>query len=328
VVRLGEVAVVQHFGAIVEAREPPGLHYRLPYPFGRHRTVRPWEIRRVEVGFRTIPGSFEEPPAYEWNVQHRGGRSERRPDEATVVTGDENLADVNLVVQYRVSDPISALFAVGQLASDGTSKWDALVRAVAEVSLREVMSGRSIETVLSSERREVEEAIRRRVAAALEEYGTGFSVDAVCLGDVHPPVEVVPAFRDVASAREEKEAKINQAEAYQYETQAVARGEAEEKVLQAKASGEDRTEKARGRADGFVAVAEAYSQAPDVTRLRLYLQTVERSLAGRKKVILDRPPDGVRRKLFLGRTGLLGAPAAAPVQELQKNLEAEGYPEP
>ena len=328
VVRLGEVAVVQHFGAIVEAHQPPGLHYRLPYPFGRHRTVRPREVRRVEVGFRTIPGSFEEPPAYEWNVQHRGGRSERRAKEAAVLTGDENMADVNLVVQYRVSDPISALFAVGRLAPDGTSKWDALVRAVAEAGLREAMSGQPIETVLSRERSEIEEAIRQRVSTALEEYGAGFSVDAVCLGDVHPPVEVVPAFRDVASAREEKEAKINQAEAYQYETEALARGEAEEKVLQAQASGEDRTQKARGRADRFVAVAEAYSQGPDVTRLRLYLQTVERSLAGRKKVILDRPPDGARRQLFLGRTGLLGAPAAALPNQLQENSEAERYPEP
>ncbi len=321
VVRLGEMAVVQHFGRVVRADEAPGLHYRLPYPFGRHRAVRPGEARRVEVGFRTIPGSFEEPPAYEWNVQHRGGRSERRADEATVLAGDENLADVNLVVQYRVSDPQAALLKVGRLGADGTSKWDTLVRAVAEAALREVMAGRSVEEVLSSGRTGVEEEIRRRVAVALEAYGTGFTVDAVCLGDVHPPLEVVPAFREVASAREEKEAKINEAEAYQFETAALARGEADEKVLAAEASKADRTQKAQGGADRFEAVAAAYAEQPQVTRLRLYLQAVETALAGRKKVIVDRVPNGARRQLFLGRPGLMGTLPATPPEEIPENVE-------
>ncbi len=328
VVRVGEVAVVQQFGKIVRASEPPGLHYRLPYPFGRHRKVRLREVRRVEVGFRTVPGTFEEPPAYEWNVQHRGGRTERQPEEATVLTGDENLADVTLTVQYRVTDPLAALFKVGRRQSDGSSKWDALVRAVAEAALREVMSRRPIETVLSSDRGEVEGAIHARVSAALAICDTGFSVEAVCLGDVHPPLEVVGSFRAVAGAREEKEAKINQAEAYQYEKEALARGEAKQTVLGAEARAQDRTERARGSADRFVATAEAHRQQPEVTRLRLYLQMVERSLAGRKKVILDRVPQGARRQLFLGRTGLLGALPPAPSEPLPEDAQSRGFPEP
>ena len=290
--------------------------------------VRPGEVRRVEVGFRTIPGSFEEPPAYEWNVQHRGGRLERRADEATVFTGDENLADVNLVLQYRVSDPTAALVTVGQFTSAGASKWDTLVRAVAEAALREVMSGRSIDSVLSDERSEIEVALHMRIAVALLGYGTGFSVDRVCLGDVHPPVEVVSEFREVVEAREEKEAKINQAEAYQYERQALARGKSQQTVLAAEASGAGRTHESRGRADRFAALARACSERPELTRLRLYLQTVERTLAGRKKVILDSVPDGARRQLFLGRTGLLGALPKTPTEELQPNTQAEEYPEP
>jgi Cu+-exporting ATPase len=328
VVRMGEIAVVQHFGKIVRPDEPPGLHYRLPYPFGRHRRVRPGEVRRVQVGFRTIPGSFEEPPAYEWNVQHRGGRSERQAEEATVLTGDENLTDVNLVVQYRVSNPTAALMRVGEFTSAGASKWDAVVRAVAEAGLREVMSRRSIESVLSDERRPIEEEIRGRIAAALESYGTGFAVDTVCLGDVHPPLEVVSEFREVVKAREEKEATIDKAEAYQYERQALARGESEKKVLAAEASGADRTHKSRGRADRFAAVARACSQYPELTRLRLYLETVERALSGRKKVILDRVPDGARRQLFLGRTGLLGALPGTPSEETQEIVQPEEYPQP
>ncbi len=328
VVRMGEIAVVQHFGKIVRPEEPPGLHYRLPWPFGRHRRVRPAEVRRVEVGFRTIPGSFEEPPAYEWNVQHRGGRSERQAEEATVLTGDENLADVNLVVQYRVSDPTAALMRVGEFTSGGTSKWDAVVRAVAEAGLREVMSRRSIDSVLSDERSEIEEEIGRRIAAVLEAYDAGFSVESVCLGDVHPPFEVVSEFREVVKAREEKEAKINQAEAYQYERQALARGKSEQTVLAAEASGADRTHKSRGRADRFAAVARACSQHPELTRLRLYLEMVERALAGRKKVIVDRVPDGARRQLFLGRTGLLGALPRTPSEETQEIVQPEEYPQP
>ncbi|MFH1268186.1 MAG: cation-translocating P-type ATPase family protein [Planctomycetota bacterium] len=329
VVRLGEVAVVQHFGKVVASSEPPGLHWRFPYPFGRHRAVKPGEVRRVEVGFRTIPGSFEEPPAYEWNVQHRGGRSERQPDEATVLTGDENLADVNLVVEYRVSDPEAALLKVGRLGPDGTSKWDALVRAVAEAGLRETMSKRAIEAVLSSERSEIEETIGNWVAAALARYGTGFTLETIRLGDVHPPLEVVSAYREVAGAYEDKEAKINGAEAYQYEREAMARGKAEERLLAAQGAGQDRTLRARGRADRFVAVAEAHSQGPEITRLRLYLEMVERCLAGRKKVIVDRPTGGARRQLFFGRPGLLGTLPRAPSEAMQENnVEMERYPEP
>ena len=129
VVGIGRIAVVRQFGKIVHQAEPPGLHYRLPYPFGRHQTMCPEEIRRVEVGFRSVAGSLDQQtPAYEWNVQHRTGRHQRRSDEATVLTGDENLADVNLIVQYRVADPVAALVKIGQLQADGTSKWDALVR--------------------------------------------------------------------------------------------------------------------------------------------------------------------------------------------------------
>ena len=327
VVKVGEIAVVRHFGKMVHAAQPPGLHYRLPYPFGKHNCVKPLEVRRVEVGFRTIPGSFAEPPAYEWNVQHRGGRNERQSDETTVLTGDENLVDVNLVVHYRVTDPVAGLFDVGSLQPDGTSKWDALVRNVAEAALRAEMSREPIEAVLGNRRTEVEIAIGNIIAGDLQRYGSGFSIETVCLGDVHPPLEVVPAFRDVAQASEDKEATINKAEAYEYETEAITRGEAEEKLLAARASGEDRTERAQGRADRFVAIAEAYSQQPDVTRLRLYLQTVERSLAGRSKII--RPP-GVRIRIFRGPGGYLNLPSALPAATTElpyENLEDRGYPD-
>ena len=304
-VRIGEQGVVQRFGRVVRPVEAPGLHYCLPYPFGRVRTVRTGEVRRVEVGFRTTPGAFAEPPAYDWNVQHRGGRYVRRSEEAEVWAGDEKLVDANLVVHYRVAEPLEALFGIGERQPDGTSKWDALVRAAAEAGLHEELSRRPIDAGLASARAEIEQAIRSRVAQTLSRCGAGFRVEAVCLCDMHPPLEVVPAFREVASALEEKEARINEALAYQNETHALAQGQAAATLRDAEAFQSDRTQRARGGASRFAQVVEAYSIAPGVARLRLYLQTVEEALAGRRKIILDRAAAGTRRLLFLGDAGLL-----------------------
>jgi Cu+-exporting ATPase len=328
VVRVGEVAVVQHFGKIVAADEPPGLHYRLPYPLGLHHTVKPAEVRRVEIGFRTIAGSFAEPPSYDWNVQHRGGRYVREEDEAAVWLGDENLSDVNLVVHYRVADPVAALFRVGPLQPSGASKWDELVRAVAEAALRAEASARPIESILGDQRAAIQQAVQNRVADDLENYATGLAVERVCLGDVHPPLEVVPAFREVASASEEKEALINDAQAYQYETQALSAAQAKEKVLSAEAFQQDRTQKATGSAERFIKLAAAYKLVPDVTRLRLYLQAVEESLTGRRKVIFDHPAAGARRQLFLGPKGLWSLNPPAPAEQLKPETPAAGTPKP
>ena len=331
VVRVGEVAVVQRFGKVVEKAEPPGLHYRLPYPFGGHQVVRPEEVRRVEIGFRTVPGVFAEPAAYEWNVQHRGARNERQPDEATVWAGDESLADVNLVVHYRVTDPVAALFVVGPTLADSTDKWDALVRAAAEAALRAEMSMRPSEDILGAQRAEIESAVRRRAAATLGRCATGFVVESVCLGDVHPPLEVVPAFREVASAIEEKEATINEAQAYQYETEAISRGQGRQRVILAEASSQDRVDRASGSAARFEVTAQAYRAAPAVTGLRLYLGTVEELLAGRRKIIVDHVPPGDRRLLWLGRRGIVdlvpGAGAVRPPEEAGSQPPAPPQPQ-
>ena len=326
VVRLGEVGVVQRFGRVVEPVEEPGLHVRLPWPFGRHRRVSTRLVRRVEVGFRTMPGVSTEPPAYEWNIQHRGGRYERVADEATVWAGDEKLVDVNLVVQYRVADPVAALFRLGEREADGTSKWDTLVRDVAEAAVRAEMSRRPIDEPLGAERGLVEHAIRERVARRLAGYAAGLEALSVCLGDVHPPLEVVPAYREVATAREEREAKVNEAQAYQNETEALARGQAAERTLGAKAFLADRTDRASGEAARFTDVAAAYGEAPGVTRLRLTLQAVEQAMAGRRKLILDRVADGARRLLYLGRKGLW-APPPAPQPETPQPTPNLGEPE-
>ncbi len=320
VVRLGEVGVVQRFGRVIRPVEGPGLHYRLPWPFGRLWRVRPREVRRVEVGFRTVPGQAAEPASYDWNVQHRTGRYIRVAEEATVWAGDENLVDVNLVVHYRVADPIAALFALGTRTAGGEDKWTLVVRAAAEAALRAEMAGRPADDILGTRRRALEEAIARRTVATLRRLGVGLEVLDVRLGDVHPPLEVVAAFREVAGALEKKEALINEAEAVRFETEALAQGKAAQSIMEAEGQAVERVARADGGAARFLAVAAAYARAPVVTRIRLYLQTIERALAGKRKVIVDKAPPGARRMLFIGKKGIWPlAPAQMPkTQEGQK----------
>ena len=265
-------------------------------------------MRRVEVGYRTLPGEFAEPPAYEWNVQHRGGRFEGMPEESTVLTGDESLVDVTMTVQYRISDPVAALIHVGQTEADGSSKWDRLVRIYAEAGLRAVLTGRTADDVLSTGRKEIERAIHARLLAELLRCGAGFSVESVCLADVHPPLEVVPAFREVAAAQEEKEAAINDSEAYQFETEALTAGEVVQKKLDAEGFGTEKTAKALGEAERFTAIAAAHAAGRDVNELRLHLETIEEMLAGRRKIIVDRANTGTRRQLYLGPKAMWSIP--------------------
>ena len=258
--------------------------------------------------FAPCPASFDEPPAYEWNVQHRGGRSEPQAEEATVWTGDENLADVNLVVQYRVADPVAALFEGRPARADGASKWDALVRAVAEAGVAggDVAAGR-VEAVLSAERSEIEEAVRDRMAAALTRVRDGLHRRARLPGR-RPPAAGGRARLPRSGRRpEEKEATINEAEAYQFETEADGprRGRREAARRRGGRPGSDRD----GPADAPTASSpwpRPTPQRPDVTRCG---STWRRSKSARRPAEGDprpRRPPARRRQLFLGRQGLWG----------------------
>jgi len=311
VIGVGQIGAVQQFGKRVLPLEEPGLHYRLPYPLAWHYVIRPSETHRVEIGFRSTPGESAEPPAYEWNVQHRGGRYLPVPEESYVWTGDENLIDVNLVVHYRVADPEAALFKLGVAAADLAARWDTLVRAESEFAFRAEMSRREADDLLEQSRQEIADAVVHRANEALDRLSVGLHVEQVCFGDIHPPLEVVPAFRDVSIAMEEKEARINEAEAYQYQAVATARGQAAEQKSAAEGFAADRTERATAAAARFLEVAAAYAAAPQVTAVRLYLETMEVALASKRKVIVDASHGG-RRALYLGRRGLDSPASVSP----------------
>ncbi len=320
VVGPGQVAVVRTFGRAEPAPRLSGLHWRWPWPFGRIDRLRPLEVRRVEIGFRSVPGSMPEPPAYDWNIQHRGGRYVRVEDEAMVWTGDENLADLNLVVHYRVSDPYAALFRVG--AGGGADRWDEWIRRAAEAALRAEAAGSTAEAVLSDRRREFEAAVARRLSAALAWAGSAFEVLECRLADAHPPLEVVPAFREVTEAHEAQEARINMAQGHQFATRSLARGEAVRRRVDAAAAATNRVLRALGEAERFARAAGTWREAPDVGTIRLRFDALEAVLEGRRKLILDSAAAGGRRLIWLGTGGELfrdptpsPAPANAAAQE-------------
>jgi len=309
-----EMAVVRRFGRRVTPALEPGLHYQLPWPVDQVTRLKPRQVQVAEIGFRTVgmePGAAQtttaEPAAYEWNLQHRGGRYERKAEESLMLTGDENLIEVNAVVQYAVSSPDDFLFATADPAN--------LVRVASESALRLLIGQADLDTVLTTGRSEIERQTKELAQGKLDAYRSGLRVIAVQLEDVHPSVEVVDAFRNVSSAFEEKNKLINQAEAYRNEQLELARGQALARLAEAAAFTTDRTNRATGDAERFKQAVEAFRHAPDVTETRLYLETIEQVLAGKKKLIIDSSKFGRRQMFFVDPQGGLLDPARTATPE-------------
>ncbi|MBN2452358.1 MAG: cation-translocating P-type ATPase family protein, partial [Lentisphaeria bacterium] len=201
------VGIVRRFGRVRTPLSGPGLHYRLPWPVTRLDRVRAGRWLRVEVGFRTTAGEQAgSPPAYEWNIQHRGGRYDMVPEEALMTCGDHSFLEVAAVAHFRIVDPVRVLCAAADL--------DAVLRTAAESALREVVSRQPLRAVLTLSRAEVEREAGAVLARILAPCETGVIPVAIHLQDVHPPLEVVDAFRRVVDALEQKDAVVSQAEAY------------------------------------------------------------------------------------------------------------------
>lgn len=303
-----EAAVVRRFGRRV-ATAGPGLNYRLPWPIEQLTRIKPQQVQVTEFGFRTLsPAAAQptavEPTAYEWNLQHRGGRYERNAEEALMLTGDENLIEVNAVVQYAIGSPDDFLFS--------TTDPSNVMRVAAEAALRLLIGKTSLDTVLTTGRNEIERQAQDAVQRKLDEYQSGLQVIAVQLQDVHPSIEVVDAFRNVSSAFEEKNKLINQAEAYRNEQVELARGQGLARLAEAAGYTTNRANRATGDAERFKQAVEAYKGARGVTETRLYLETIEQVLAGKKKLIIDASKFGRRQMFFVDPKGSLLDPTATP----------------
>ena len=293
-----EVGLVQRFGRHVGGELGPGLHLRWPWPVDRVTRVEPDRLRMAAVGSprgATLSDTATEAgaePSYEWNVRH-AGFDETPPLERLMLTGDENLVEVAARIHYRVADAAAFAFATADPAL--------LVETSAERSLRTVLAGHSLDDVLTGKRDGIEKAWHAHLSALLGSLGAGVEVVSATVQDAHPPLDVVDAFRDAASALEERETLIDEAEGYALERLPIARGEARRQLLEAEAYRNRRVEAGRGESERFELRAGAYRRANDLHRFRLQLQTIEGSLAGKPKLNTD-ATGGRKRFVFVDET--------------------------
>jgi len=275
-----EIGLVQRFGLHVGGELGPGLHWRLPWPADRVTRVEPERLRVAAVGSprAAAPTEAGARPSYEWNVRH-AGFDDTPPLERLMLTGDENLVEVAARIHYRVADAAAFAFATADPAL--------LVEASAERSLRTVLAGHSLDDVLTGKRDGIEKAWRHHLGAQLDGLGAGVEVVSATVQDAHPPLDVVDSFRDAASALEERETLIDEAEGYALERLPLARGEASRQLLEAEAYKTQRVEAGRGESERFELRAGEYRRARDLHRFRLQLETLESSLAGKPKLITD-----------------------------------------
>ena len=326
VVRVGETALVRVFGRLTGTRLGPGLHYCPPWPVGTTTVVQTARIRAIEIGFRTSGAKgMPEPAAYEWNTQHRSTGYRKVFDEATMLSGDANLLHVTVVVQYRVTDP--AQFVIRTANAPG------LMKCLCEHATRCAINATSMSRVLTGARGRIEQVIQREAQQIADRYGCGVRVVRVGLQDVHPPLEVVGAFREVAGEQERKLLRINEAEAYALEQELLGDGEADKAARDAAAYRYSRTRRAKGEAQRFAARQKAYRSGAEVERARLHLQTVEEALGGADKLIMDRRHVGRRQLLFLGPDGLKlsvpddWAPTDRQANDAETSESSEQYPD-
>ncbi len=263
-----EVGVVLRFGRY-DRRTQPGLHFKLPYPIETMEKVAVQRQLKEEFGFRTAtPG-----------VRTRYSPADFRL-ESLMLTGDLNVAVVEWITQFRVKDPYKYLFKVRNVGFT--------FRDMNEAVMREVVGDRSVNEVLTIGRQEIADAVKIRLQAMCDQYDTGITVDQIVLQDVNPPDPVKPSFNEVNQAQQEREKLINEARADYNRIIPRARGEALQTIQQAEGYATDRVNRAKGDAKLFDALLGAYRRAPEVTRRRIYLETMQAVFPRvKRKIVLD-----------------------------------------
>ena len=264
IVDAGKRGVELRFGQY-SATTTPGLSYHFPYPIETVEIVDVEQLRAQEIGYRS----------------GGAGRQATRsvPQEALMLTQDENIIDLRLSVQYQVSDPRAYLFAI--------SDPDATLVQVIESSAREVVGRNTMDFVLTEGRSDVVAEVQSLSQDILNQYRTGLNITNLNLQDAQPPEQVQAAFADAIKAREDEQRVINEAQAYSNEILPKARGEAARALEEAAAYKEQVIAQAVGEASRFEQLLTEYSKAPDITRDRLYLEAIESMLANTNKVLID-----------------------------------------
>ena len=265
-----EQGVIKRFGEVTEV-VGPGPHYHLPSPIETVQIAPVTAVRRLEIGFRTIQTG---PPA----------KYRRVLKESLMLTGDENIIDVQFIVQYRISDLENYLYSL--------TNPDVTVRSAAESAMREVIGDSSVTEALTVGKGIIENTTALLLQETMNSYKGGIKIENVKLQDVHPPDAVKEAFKDVVSAREDREKMINDAEGYRNNLIPKARGEAAQLINSAKAYAKEKVLVATGESERFNLVYEEYKKAKDITRERILLETMADVLPKVNKVIADKELGG------------------------------------
>jgi len=264
-----ELGVVLRFGK--EVREvQPGLNYHLPYPIETVLTPKALRVNKIDIGMRVVDDI------------RRGGTTVRDvPEESLMLTGDENIVDVDFSVLWKVKPTGVGEFLFNIQNPEGT------VKAVAESAMREVIGRSEIQPILTGARQTIETAVQDLMQRTLDHYGAGVVLQQVQLQKVDPPAQVIDAFRDVQAARADLERAVNEAQTYANRVVPEARGRVAQITQAAEAYRQQTVAEATGQTSRFLKIYEQYKKAPDVTRERMYLETMERVLGGTDKIILD-----------------------------------------
>ena len=273
-----EVGVVRTFGKFTRVVQS-GLNWKFPAPIETVDTPKVTEVKRIEIGFRTL----------------KNGQYRTVEKESLMLTGDENIVDAEMIVQYKIKDPVAYLFRI--VGPELT------VREAAEASLRTVVGRNKIDETLTTGKFTIQEETKNQLQSILDNYNSGIHVVAVQLQDVSPPKEVIGAFKDVASAKEDKNRMINQAEGYRNDVMPKARGEAEAMIRDAEGFKESRIKRSEGDAVKFTTILKEYRKAKNITEKRLYLETMEKVLPDIEKIIVPDKNSGNMLNLLNLNTG-------------------------
>ena len=284
-----ELGIVLRFGAYNRTSQP-GLGWHLPTPIETVLKPSVTHINRIEIGSRSS--------------EVRAAASRQIPEEALMLTGDENIVDINFTVFWLIKDAQQYLFNIRGP--------EATVKSAAESAMREIVGQTQIAQALAEGRGKIETETQRLLQQILDSYGSGIEVTQIQLAKVDPPEKVIDAFRDVQRALADRERLRNEAEAYRNDILPRARGDAVRIRQEAEAYRAEITARAQGDADRFLSVYRAYKAAEDVTAQRLYLETMEEILKNSKKIIIDKPAEGQSGVLpYLPLPDLLHGPPPA-----------------
>ncbi|MGB8575298.1 MAG: FtsH protease activity modulator HflK, partial [Pseudolabrys sp.] len=292
-----ELGVVLRFGK--EVREvQPGLNYHLPYPIETVLTPKALRVNKIDIGMRVVDDI------------RRGGTTVRDvPEESLMLTGDENIVDVDFSVLWKVKPTGVGEFLFNIQNPEGT------VKAVAESAMREVIGRSEIQPILTGARQTIETAVQDLMQKTLDHYGAGIILQQVQLQKVDPPAQVIDAFRDVQAARADLERAVNEAQTYANRVVPEARGRVAQITQAAEAYRQQTVAEATGQTSRFLKILEQYKKAPNVTRERMYLETMERVLGGTDKIILD------------SSAGASGVVPYLPLSELSSPPQTRGQPQ-